>query len=301
MCTRGRIASLIELGVGFHPDLTGAENVRYAAALLGMSQGEVTSRFDEIVAFSGVETFLDMPVKRYSSGMLARLGFAVASHADADILVIDEVMAVGDAEFQRRGYERIRDVHRAGATCIVVGHNLWVISQLCDEALHLDHGRLVGQGPVGEVVEAYAGSGAASGQVWGGAGVDIEGLTATPAEIDPGEPIEIEATLVVRTPRPGAVLQWSLFADHLGFDLSATEVEGSAALLRTPGRHHLRGRIGPIPARAGRFRPTLAVLEGPGGDVLSRAWAEVSIRSAQVGGNLDIHLDAQWEVSSEPE
>lgn len=142
----GRVASLLEVGTGFHPELTGRENISLNGAILGMSQVEIARKFDEIVAFAEVEQFLDTPVKRYSSGMYMRLAFSVAAHLESEILVIDEVLAVGDAEFQRRCLGRMGEMAGSGRTVLFVSHNLNAVETLCTSALCLDHGRVVEHG-----------------------------------------------------------------------------------------------------------------------------------------------------------
>src|ERR1700722_15829927 len=134
---RGRVASLLEVGTGFHPELTGRENVYLNGSILGMSRAEITRRFDEIVPFSEVGPFLDMPVKRYSSGMYTRLAFAVAAHLEPEILIIDEVLAVGDAEFQKKCLKKMGDVAGEGRTVLFVSHNMDAISRLCTRALFM--------------------------------------------------------------------------------------------------------------------------------------------------------------------
>jgi lipopolysaccharide transport system ATP-binding protein len=152
---RGRIGSLLEVGTGFHPELTGRENVYLNGSILGMARREIVAKFDEIVAFSGVERFLDTPVKRYSSGMYVRLAFAVAAHLEPEILVVDEVLAVGDAEFQKKCVEKMRSVGRTGRTVLLVSHNLSQIESLCSRVLTLHQGRAVGFGPATEQVRKY--------------------------------------------------------------------------------------------------------------------------------------------------
>jgi lipopolysaccharide transport system ATP-binding protein len=139
---RGRVASLLEVGTGFHPELTGRENVFLNGAVLGMTRREIRARFDQIVAFAEVEKFLDTPVKRYSSGMYVRLAFAVAAHLDPEILIVDEVLAVGDMQFQKKCMGKMEDVGKQGRTVLFVSHNMNVIESLCSRAILLDHGRL---------------------------------------------------------------------------------------------------------------------------------------------------------------
>lgn len=151
----GRVASLLEVGVGFHPELSGRENVFLNGAILGMSRAEIRRKFDEIVTFAEVEKFIDTPVKRYSSGMYVRLAFAVAAHLEPDILIVDEVLAVGDAAFQQKCLGKMRDVAQSDRAIIVVSHNTSIVAQLCTQAIWLDQGRLVLAGGTREVLSAY--------------------------------------------------------------------------------------------------------------------------------------------------
>jgi len=154
---RGRVGSLLEVGTGFHPELTGRENILLNGTILGMRRAEITRRFDEIVEFAGVEKFLDTPVKRYSSGMQVRLGFAVAAHLEPEILLVDEVLAVGDAEFQQKCLGKMRDVTREGRTVVFVSHNLAAVRALCSRSLVLEGGRLAFDGPTEDAVHQYLG------------------------------------------------------------------------------------------------------------------------------------------------
>jgi len=151
----GRVASLLEVGTGFHPELTGRENIFLNGAILGMTRAEIKRKFDEIVAFAEVEQFLDTPVKRYSSGMYVRLAFAVAAHLEPEILVVDEVLAVGDADFQKKCLGKMTAVARGGRTILFVSHNLAAVQALCQTGFRLQRGRLVSRGAVAEQVAAY--------------------------------------------------------------------------------------------------------------------------------------------------
>jgi ABC-type polysaccharide/polyol phosphate transport system ATPase subunit len=152
---RGRVGSLLEVGTGFHPELTGRENVFVNGAILGMRRRDIVQRFDAIVDFSGVSSFIDTPVKRYSSGMQMRLAFAVAAHLEPHILLVDEVLAVGDAEFQRRCLGKMHDVSREGRTVLLVSHQMGQIRRLCESVIWLDAGRVRTAGPAGETIHAY--------------------------------------------------------------------------------------------------------------------------------------------------
>lgn len=152
---KGQVASLLEVGTGFHPELTGRENIYLNGAMLGMSKGNIAMRFDEIVAFSGVEKFIDTPVKRYSSGMYVRLAFAVAAHLEPEILIVDEVLAVGDSAFQEKCLGKMGEVCREGRTILLVSHNLTSIQNLCSRTIVLDAGKLVKVAPSLEAIDYY--------------------------------------------------------------------------------------------------------------------------------------------------
>jgi lipopolysaccharide transport system ATP-binding protein len=191
---RGKVASLLEVGTGFHPDLTGRENVFLNGAILGMSRHDLERKFDEIVEFSGVEEFIDTPVKRYSSGMYVRLAFAVAAHLQPDILILDEVLAVGDAAFQRKCLGKMDEAARQGRTVLFVSHNMVAVQSLCSRAILLEDGRVTANGPVSDVVRLYLSKGLAGGstqRLWdeietapGNDVVRLTGLGITPGDVD---------------------------------------------------------------------------------------------------------------------
>jgi ABC-type polysaccharide/polyol phosphate transport system ATPase subunit len=151
----GRVSPLIELGAGFHPDLTGRENVHLNASILGMSGKEIRQQFDNIVNFAELWEFIDTPVKRYSSGMYVRLGFAVAVHSNPEVLLVDEVLSVGDAFFQEKCLAKMHEFQRQGTTIVVVSHSLNLVASFCERAIWLDHGRIVAEGPAAQVVRQY--------------------------------------------------------------------------------------------------------------------------------------------------
>jgi lipopolysaccharide transport system ATP-binding protein len=155
---KGRIASLLEVGTGFHPELTGRENIFLNGAIMGMTKQEIRSKFDEIVAFSGVERYIDTPVKRYSSGMYVRLAFAVAAHLEPEILIVDEVLAVGDAEFQKKCLGKMKDVSGDGRTVLFVSHNMATMNQLCKNGIMMQNGTILKQGRMDEVTPLYLNS-----------------------------------------------------------------------------------------------------------------------------------------------
>src|SRR5262245_11457127 len=196
---RGRVGALIEVAAGFHPDLTGRENVYLQGAIMGMRRAEIAGKFDEIVAFSGIVDFIDTPVKRYSSGMNARLGFAIAAHLDPDVLLIDEVLSVGDVAFQERCVTRMRTLLRRGLPLVFVSHNLTAVTGLCTRAIVLDRGRVVFDGAPAEAVREYRRLGeqhtpdAADdrGTAVRIAGVDIASSGATTASVASGADVRV--------------------------------------------------------------------------------------------------------------
>ena len=153
----GKLAALLELGAGFHPELTGAENIFLNGSILGMSKRDVQNKFASIVEFAGLEKFINTPVKNFSSGMVVRLGFSIASHVEPEILLIDEILSVGDQDFQRKSSEKIEEFRREGRTIVVVSHSLGLVQQLCKEVIWLDKGQIRQSGPAAEVIAAYTG------------------------------------------------------------------------------------------------------------------------------------------------
>ena len=215
---RGRVASLLEVGTGFHPELTGRENIYLNGAILGMSRVEIRRKFDEIVAFSEVEKFLDTPVKRYSSGMYVRLAFAVAAHMEPEILIIDEVLAVGDAEFQKKCLGKMGEVAQGGRTVLFVSHNMAAVQQLCPRSILLANGGLMGDGVTAQIVADYVerrASRSGRGQAISlNGGLTLEGASVDRQIIRSGDPAQIvfdfsasapgqihECTLNLFTPR----------------------------------------------------------------------------------------------------
>jgi lipopolysaccharide transport system ATP-binding protein len=162
VAVNGRVAALLELGSGFHPDLTGEENVRLNASLIGLSRKRTAGIFEEIVDFSGIGDFIREPLRTYSTGMIMRLGFSVAVMMDPEILLVDEVLAVGDAAFQTKCFDKVREFRHRGKMLLCVSHSAGMIQELCDQAIWLDHGEVVMSGGVTEVMEAYAGRQAAA-------------------------------------------------------------------------------------------------------------------------------------------
>jgi ABC-type polysaccharide/polyol phosphate transport system ATPase subunit len=217
----GRLAAMIEVGSGFHPELTGRENIFLSGSILGMNRREIVRKLDRIIEFSGVERFVDMPVKWYSSGMYVRLGFSVAAHLEADILLVDEVLAVGDAAFQLRCFERIGELRRAGTTMLFISHDLTSIERLCDRVILMNRGRLTTAGVPADVIRAYqhlvastyvsdAADVTSSARTGAARIVDVRFLQADGAETlstCTGDPLRAAVDIDVRSPVYDAVVE----------------------------------------------------------------------------------------------
>jgi len=223
---RGRVGSLLEVGTGFHGELTGRENVFLSGSVLGMGRREIQKKFDEIVAFAEVDKFLDTPVKRYSSGMLMRLGFAVAAHLEPEILIVDEVLAVGDAAFQKKCLGKMQDAGRGGRTVLFVSHNMTAVHELCGRAVWLAAGRKEADGPARAVISHYVDAGGATASRWepGGDSLCGNGVRLCSAAVVPcGDanssvitvrtPVRLD--LEFRTTHESAVLNFSVVLDEL--------------------------------------------------------------------------------------
>jgi lipopolysaccharide transport system ATP-binding protein len=237
---QGRVASLLEVGTGFHPELTGRENIYLNGAILGMARAEIKRKFDEIVAFAEVEKFLDTPVKRYSSGMYVRLAFAVAAHMEPEILVVDEVLAVGDAQFQKKCLGKMGDVAHEGRTVLFVSHNMVAVQTLCQRAFWLDAGRLKAEGGVSQIVTTYLQAGLAEDateRVWpdgssapGNETVRLRRIAVQPEDGKPGDVITMQTPLRIE------VDYWNLLpAVHLHATLHVYNDQGIIAFTTGAG------------------------------------------------------------------
>lgn len=247
----GRVGSLLEVGTGFHPELTGRENIYLSGAILGMKRVEIDRKFDEIVAFAETERFLDTPVKRYSSGMYVRLAFAVAAHLEPEILLVDEVLAVGDAAFQKKCLGKMGDVATQGRTVLFVSHNMVAVQTLCGRAIWLENGEIFDQGGANQVVTRYLASGSQSisEQIWpeleyapGNDKVRIHRAVVYPENGSPNDPITMETPVVIE------VEYWNLIPDQtitaclhfytehmvVAFTSSPDDSDGEAAIQPKP-------------------------------------------------------------------
>jgi lipopolysaccharide transport system ATP-binding protein len=256
---KGRVASLLEVGTGFHPELSGRENIYLNGAILGMTRAEIRKKFDEIVAFAEVEKFLDTPVKRYSSGMYVRLAFAVAAHLEPEILVVDEVLAVGDAEFQKRCLGKMAEVAGGGRTVLFVSHNMAAIEALCPRSMHIAGCAPIRVGDTMQIVQDYlgqrrskAGSGIGSRKVQ--EGLVIEQVRVDPTNIVSGRPIQIQFRFSATS--PGRIHECCvLFSSFDGSRVAIIDARASGDIPRaySEGKFALLAQVAAVPFVEGDF------------------------------------------------
>ncbi|MDD2522753.1 MAG: ABC transporter ATP-binding protein [Anaerolineaceae bacterium] len=269
---KGRIGSLLEIGTGFHPELTGRENVYLNGAILGMRKEEVARKFDEIVAFSGVEKFIDTPVKRYSSGMHVRLGFAVAAHLDPEILIVDEVLAVGDAEFQKKCLGKMGDVAGEGRTVLFVSHNMAAVQNLCTRAILIENGIITRSGETEEVITNYISELKPSNQFYsnpserkGDKKIRIEDLRLVPDRPRTGQPLQcILEVLADESIKNSIVAEYSIsFMTDRGqkiFQLHSGHMEKEFVI--GPGRSRIIAEIDSLLLAPGQYYINLWIGSG---------------------------------------
>jgi ABC-type polysaccharide/polyol phosphate transport system ATPase subunit len=303
----GRVGSLIEIGAGFHPEFTGVENVYLNAAIYGLKREYVDRHLDEIIAFAELESFADVPVRTYSSGMYMRLGFSVAMHIQPDVLLLDEVLAVGDEAFQQKCYGKIGDFKRGGGTIVFVSHDPGAVELLCDEAVLLDHGRSVERGRAGDVVRAYhrrlvSASHESAGGREGRAGgpVRVHEVRAVAGDgvvrdrFSEGEPMALEVWLYAEDGLDEGRIT-------LGLRDSGDQTLGSQtaeSIRLRPGQlERLRLHFPGLPLREGRFYVDVSLENGDGVqlDHAERA-LELSVFGQDPGGDGAIRLGGTWEL-----
>jgi ABC-type polysaccharide/polyol phosphate transport system ATPase subunit len=264
--TRGKISALLELGAGFHTELSGRDNVYLNASILGLSKKQVDQRFDEIVEFAGLQKFIDSPVKLYSSGMYVRLGFSVAINVDPDILLIDEVLAVGDAEFQVKCVEKINNLKARGKTIAIVTHALGSVRNLCDQAALLEHGQLRNVGPVSDLIDEYLGDvftdrvqDGDHGQRWGSGEAQIERIEILDAAGQPvkrlrtGDPVTIRLHYVANEPIEKPVFGIGIIRLDGAEVCGPNTREADFAPAVIDGRGHIDFRADALPIVPGTF------------------------------------------------
>jgi len=272
---KGRVASLLEVGTGFHPELTGRENIFLNGAVLGMSRAEIRKKFDEIVAFAEIAKFLDMPVKRYSSGMYVRLAFSVAAHLEPDILVVDEVLGVGDAEFRKKSLGKMGQVAGQGRTVLFVSHNLDAISNLCERTIWVDKGIIACDGETRDAVARYLGSSRLTRQTWtrdepdvSDSPIMLDAIRVTSAGSDKSglhfdKPIAVEITYSVTREVKNACVLVRVSDANGSIVFTSWDSDSTASLetFRQCGEYHSCCTIPPSLLRPGKYDVSVGALE----------------------------------------
>jgi lipopolysaccharide transport system ATP-binding protein len=312
VAVEGRVGSLLELGAGFHPEFTGRENVYLNGAILGLKRRDIREHMDEIVAFAELERFVDLPVRTYSSGMVMRLGFAVAAHLDSDVLLLDEVFAVGDEEFQRRCFGKVLELKQRGATIVFVSHDASAVQRVCERAVLLREGRVEVDGPVREAISRYhrqladerdpAERGAGLSE-YGSGEVRIAHAALLGADGEerlqflPGEPLTVVLDLDVARPVPAPRLSYEL-RDHAGMVLAAGATEtGELGWSDGQGRRRVRLDVDRLPLADGRFHLRFEVVDARGQHLYH--WLDDALRFVVYpadGTRGMVKIDSRWSM-----
>ena len=322
----GRVSALLEVGAGFHPELSGRENIYLNGAILGMTKKQIAAAMDDIIEFSGLAEFIDTPVKVYSSGMYVRLGFAIAVNLEPEILIVDEIVAVGDEEFQRRCLDYLHDLRERGTTIVVVSHSLAMIQQLCDRVAWLDHGHLVADGPAQEVCEQYLASVNAAEEKYlqetgakhapednedgareGSGQVRITDVTTVDENGEPrslaanGEPVTFRIEYEVNEPVEGPIFFVDFFTEN-GLHLASPDSwRGGLRLGEVTGPGVLEMRLPRLPLLPGVYSVQASVASSALDQVYDRAPRDCRLRVRQKGPYLApgiITLDGEWSSSA---
>ena len=302
---RGRLAALIEISSGFHPELTGIENVYLHGAMLGMRRADIRRKLDSIVEFSGVGRYIDVPVKRYSSGMFVRLGFAIAAHLDPDILLLDEVLAVGDAAFQAKCLDRISELRKSGRTIVFISHDLAAVYRLCDRALLLSHGCVLADGPPREVIDQYqqitfawqdADAGDERGNVKLAQSTSVE--FSSPDSYDTirtGYPMVARLGYRASKPVLDAVFRISIYwpSGYLCAQLTTEALGGGMRI--EPGDGVIEFQCPTLPVVAGLYRVDLAIESGGLEIDMRQRCATLRVEPGRIAYG-DFHVENTWKM-----
>jgi ABC-type polysaccharide/polyol phosphate transport system ATPase subunit len=310
----GRIGSLLELGAGFHPEFTGRENVYLNGSILGLKREEIRSHMAEIETFSELERFMELPVRTYSSGMVMRLGFAVAAHLEVDVLLLDEVFAVGDEEFQRKCFGKIHEFKQRGGTIVFVSHDAAAVERLCTRAVLLRHGRLEFDGPVRDAITRYHAMladerdpeerGAGLSEYGSGELRIAEARLLGPEgeernQFSPGETVTVALRIVASRSVPPPRLSYELH-DAAGLQLGGGVQDTAELGWSERGEHDLRLQIDSLPLADGRFRFRFELSDATGGHLYH--WLDDAARFVVYPGDGEtglVHLDARWSIVGE--
>ncbi|MFM9086330.1 MAG: ABC transporter ATP-binding protein [Acidimicrobiia bacterium] len=309
----GNVAALLELGAGFHAELTGRENVYLNGAILGMSKRDVERNFDSIVDFAGLARFIDSPVKNYSSGMVVRLGFSIATHVHPEILLIDEVLSVGDQEFQRRSADKIDEFRREGRTIVVVSHSLELVRQLCRDVVWLDRGGVRAMGPADEVISAYTGgrtagaaapaapdarrSGTGDARIQAISILDDAGVAVT--EAASGAPLVVRCELTAHARLESPVLHLAISTQGGAVAWAGSTQRGTASIRALDGPATIDVRFDALRLLEGDYRLSARLSDASGGVDHDRLddWCALRVRGSDPGQSGIAALEPRWTVA----
>jgi len=307
----GNVAALLELGAGFHAELTGRENVYLNGAILGMSKRDVERNFDSIVDFAGLARFIDSPVKNYSSGMVVRLGFSIATHVHPEILLIDEVLSVGDQEFQRRSADKIDEFRREGRTIVVVSHSLELVRQLCRDVVWLDRGGVRAMGPADEVISAYTGgrtagapaapdarrSGTGDARIQAISILDDAGVAIT--EAASGAPLVVRCELTAHARLESPVLHLAISTQGGAVAWAGSTQRGTASIRALDGPATIDVRFDALRLLEGDYRLSARLSDASGDVDHDRLddWCALRVRGSDPGQSGIAALEPRWTVA----
>ena len=308
----GNVAALLELGAGFHAELSGTENIYLNGSILGMSKKEIDNKFDSIVEFAGLEQFIDTPVKNFSSGMVVRLGFSIATHVEPEVLLIDEILAVGDQAFQRKSTEKIEQFRRDGRTILVVSHSLGLVQQLCDTVVWLEKGHVKMTGPASDVISEYTGTtygnfareDASSKTRWGSGEAQITQVTTLDASEQPidtlssgGEfRLRLELNSHVRIESPVLRVQMETMSGELVW--STTTQRGTATLRVLDGPAVAVLQIPSLPLADGTYYVSVSITDATGTTEFDHCqhWAKIHVVGGQPNDGGVVALPSNWSI-----
>lgn len=308
----GNVAALLELGAGFHAELSGTENIYLNGSILGMSKKEIDNKFDSIVEFAGLEQFIDTPVKNFSSGMVVRLGFSIATHVEPEVLLIDEILAVGDQAFQRKSTEKIEQFRRDGRTILVVSHSLGLVQQLCDTVVWLEKGHVKMTGPASDVISEYTGTtygnfareDASSKTRWGSGEAQITQVATLDASEQPidtlssgGEfRLRLELNSHVRIESPVLRVQMETMSGELVW--STTTQRGTATLRVLDGPAVAVLQIPSLPLADGTYYVSVSITDATGTTEFDHCqhWAKIHVVGGQPNDGGVVALPSNWSI-----
>jgi ABC-2 type transport system ATP-binding protein len=309
---QGNVAALLELGAGFHAELSGTENIYLNGSILGMSKKEIDNKFDSIVEFAGLEQFIDTPVKNFSSGMVVRLGFSIATHVEPEVLLIDEILAVGDQAFQRKSTEKIEQFRRDGRTILVVSHSLGLVQQLCDTVVWLEKGHVKMTGPASDVISEYTGTtygnfareDASSKTRWGSGEAQITQVATLDASEQPidtlssgGEfRLRLELNSHVRIESPVLRVQMETMSGELVW--STTTQRGTATLRVLDGPAVAVLQIPSLPLADGTYYVSVSITDATGTTEFDHCqhWAKIHVVGGQPNDGGVVALPSNWSI-----